>query len=107
MDDVETLAQALRREVHEETGLTVATYERFGTFSDPSRIAGYPDGNIMRVVTLAYRVIPDDISGLRASDESVELRFFARDELPPAALVAPHQPIIERYLVGESGPFLD
>jgi DNA-binding beta-propeller fold protein YncE len=29
-----------------ETGLKVTDYTLFGTFSDPSRIASYPDGTI-------------------------------------------------------------
>ena len=33
----ETLEQALRREVDEETGLTITSFLLFGTFSAPSR----------------------------------------------------------------------
>ena len=49
----------------------------------------------------------DDVTGLRTSHESVDLRFFAREELPPHDLVEPHRQIIERYLSGEAPPFLD
>ena len=37
VEDTETLTDALRREVFEETGLTVTNYELFGTFSDPTQ----------------------------------------------------------------------
>lgn len=40
----ETLEEALRREIREETGLEVKTFSLFGTFSHPSRIVAYADG---------------------------------------------------------------
>ena len=103
----ETLIEGLRREVREETGLVVATYWLFGTFSDPGRVIAYADGNVFQLVSLAYRVTPTDPSQLRVSSESVELRFFARDALPLDNLAAPHRPIIDRYLGGDSPPFLN
>lgn len=106
VEDDETLEQALRREIREETGLEISTYDFFGTFSDPSRIAHYPDGNIMQVLSLVYRASVDNGSGLRTSEESTDLRFFLTHELPPD-LVASHRPIIERYLSSEIPPFLE
>jgi 8-oxo-dGTP pyrophosphatase MutT (NUDIX family) len=97
----------LRREVHEETGLLISSYEFFGTFSDPSRVAQYADGNILQFLTLAYRIEAQDLSGLRPSAESLELRFFDRDQLPMDDLVATHRPIIARYVSNETPPFLD
>jgi ADP-ribose pyrophosphatase YjhB (NUDIX family) len=93
--------------VREETGLEVEAYELFGTFSDPGRVSAYADGNVYQLVTVVYSVRVAAASSPRVSPESVELRFFARDELPPARLAATHEPIIERYLGGEVPPFLD
>src|SRR2546427_3866229 len=56
VEDTESLTSALRREVREETGLAVASYELFGTFSDPTRIVSYPDGNVVPVASVAYVV---------------------------------------------------
>ena len=46
LENDETFVEALRREVHEETGLNIVDYDFFGTFSDPGRVIAYPDGNI-------------------------------------------------------------
>jgi ADP-ribose pyrophosphatase YjhB (NUDIX family) len=103
----ETFTDALRREVYEETGLRVAHYEFFGTFSSPARIISYSGGAVFQLASLAYSVRVADTSELRVSAESTELRFFARSELPPKRLAATQQPIIERYLSGIQPPFLD
>ena len=107
VDNDETLDGALRREVREETGLRISGYEFFGTFSDPSRVAHYPDGAVVQLLTLAYRVEVEDFSAMRTSAESLDLRFFDRDRLPMDELVAVAHPIIARYLTNGTKPFLD
>ncbi len=107
VNDDETLDAALRREVREETGLAIRQYEFFGTFSEPSRIAHYPDGTIVQILALAYRVEAEDVSLCRISEESLELRFFAREHLPMEDLVPTQRAMIARYLSNEPPPFLD
>jgi 8-oxo-dGTP diphosphatase len=74
---------ALRRELAEETGLEVEPVEWFGAFMVP-----YGDGPGTRIVlNLVWesRVV----GGVeRAADDVSELRWFARDELPPLNEVA-------------------
>jgi 8-oxo-dGTP pyrophosphatase MutT (NUDIX family) len=103
----ETFVEGLRREVYEETGLQVVSYDFFGTFSSPARIIAYADGNVFQLASLAYSARVADTSELRVSSESTELRFFARSELPPKHLAATQRPVIERYLSGMKPPFLD
>jgi 8-oxo-dGTP pyrophosphatase MutT (NUDIX family) len=105
VEDAESLTDALRREVREETGLVVSRYELFGTF--PSRIASYPDGNVIRVASFAYLVEVESFEGLRPSAESEDLRFFSRDELPGLDLPATQLPVIQRFLVDDPPPHLD
>jgi 8-oxo-dGTP pyrophosphatase MutT (NUDIX family) len=103
----ETFAQGLAREVWEETGLQIVSYEFFGTFSHPGRTIAYADGNIFQLASLAYTVRVADTSALRPSPESTELRFFASSELPPEPLAATQVAIIQRYLSDDVPPFLD
>lgn len=75
----ETLAQAARREVEEETGLQVELTRLVGIYSDPQvfqrgihlvQFAGYPTGGALRP----------------RPGETVEVDFFAGDELPEYVL---------------------
>jgi ADP-ribose pyrophosphatase YjhB (NUDIX family) len=107
MEDRESLADALHREVREETGLVVMSFELFGVFSHPSRIVQYADGNTYQVITVAFIVEVEDFAQLRPSEESKELRFVPRDDLRAVDLVATHRPIIDCYLSTGAAPYLD
>jgi ADP-ribose pyrophosphatase YjhB (NUDIX family) len=56
LDEFETIEQGVAREVREETGLEVVSRELFGIFSDPSRIIEHTDGNIHRLLRVAFVV---------------------------------------------------
>ena len=107
VDDSETLTDALRREVYEETGLTISRYELFGTFSDPARIVSYADGNVYRIASFVYRVEVASFEPLRASAESEELRFFPRSDVLSVELPATQRHILQRYVAGGSTPHLE
>jgi 8-oxo-dGTP pyrophosphatase MutT (NUDIX family) len=107
VDDTETLTNALRREVSEETGLTVTSYRLFGTFSDPTRIVSYPDGNVFRVASFVYDVGVASFDDLRPSSESELLRFFPKAELAGLDLAATQRPVVEKVLSGHPPPHLE
>jgi 8-oxo-dGTP pyrophosphatase MutT (NUDIX family) len=107
VEETESLADALRREVMEETGLTVSRYELFGTFSDPTRIVSYPDGNVYRVISFVYRVEVESFEPLRASEESEELRFFPVDDVLRLELAATQRHVLERFVEGGPTPHLE
>lgn len=94
----ESLHSALLREVEEETGILIQDYRLFGTFSDPSRIIHYPDGSIMRFITLAYITELDSADTLRLSAESLELQFFMPTALVRLDVVETHRHIIDHFL---------
>jgi ADP-ribose pyrophosphatase YjhB (NUDIX family) len=94
----ESLEEGLRREVLEETGLVVVHEELFAVFPGPSRIVRYPDGNVVRLLTFVFMANVEDFGTLRRSEESEELRFFGRDELPALDTIETSRPILEAYL---------
>ena len=101
----ESLGQAIVREVHEETGLTVEQFDLFGTFSDPSRIIKYPDGNVIRSVTIVYRVKVSDGVPV-CSAESMSLSWVKFEDLADLDIVETHRHIVDR-LLGDSSLVLE
>ncbi len=95
----ETLVACLEREIFEETGLKIQNYKFLDILDDPSRIAQYPDGNILRTVTVLYSCELDKVKQLVVSDESTELRFFGIDELQNLDIVETHRHIVEEYII--------
>ncbi|MEK4933719.1 MULTISPECIES: NUDIX hydrolase [Bacillus] len=89
----ETLEDAVKREVFEETGLTVKNVELFRTYSGPDFFQIYPNGDQVHGVLVIY--ICRESQGELVCDptESKELRFFPLDELPSNL-----PPVIERII---------
>lgn len=73
----------------------------FGTFSDPSRIIAFPDGNVKRIITIAYEVEVEPFSEIVCSEESKEVRFISTEQLPNIRIAETHLPIIQSILVGQ------
>lgn len=78
----ETAAQAIVREVCEETGYKVDVVRLIGIYSDPSHTTvRYPDGNVVSYVSLAFecRVVG---GSPQLSDESSAVDWFDPKNLP-------------------------
>lgn len=87
----ESPAQAVIREVYEETGLFVRPVRLIATFGGESFRLTYPDGNEVEYVATMFEC--EVISGtLEAIDgESKQLAYFPKNERPPLALPFPDQ----------------
>lgn len=73
----ESLDQAARRELEEETGIHDIYLEQLYTFGAPNRDPR------MRVISVAYiALVPSDNQKLRISDESTDVRWFPVRSLP-------------------------
>ena len=80
LDMDETLHDAARRELREETGLDVRSLRQFAAFGDPGRDPR------CRTVSIAYlAVVPAGQCAPRASDDAAEARWFDLAALPPLA----------------------
>jgi len=79
---------ALRRELREETGLDVEPTEWFGAFMVP--YGDEPGARWVLNLVWAARVIGGEP---QAADDVSELRWFAREELPPLHEVAMGEPL--------------
>jgi len=88
----ETVEETARREVFEETGLTVGDLELFGVFS-ANTLQTFSNGDQVQVVNISC--LTDRVSGtLQLSTEGLELRYFALGALPEP-LFAPIIDILE------------
>jgi len=84
----ESAAEAARRELAEETGLTALELAFMG-------ICPYPGGIASDLLVLAF--VTEDYTGqLTPGDDALEARFFPLDQLPPVAFRC-HREIIRMY----------
>lgn len=83
----ETTEETARRELKEETGLTVDDISQIGTFD---RVDRDPRG---RIITVAYFVVIDGIREVKGGDDAAVARWFSIGNLPELAF--DHQKIME------------
>jgi bifunctional NMN adenylyltransferase/nudix hydrolase len=86
-----------RREVREETGLSITDPEYIGSYRiDDWRYRGEPDRKIKTLLFVA-KVFS---GSARAADDIAEVRWFEIDDLHPAAdwVIPNHRPLIEASL---------
>ena len=103
MESGESVAEAVVREVREETGLDVVPGQLVGVYSSPDLLVSYADGTRHHPVVLCFRC--DVVGGaLRLSDETTDVGFFRTDELPD--VVEPHRQRVSDALAGSVAAFI-
>lgn len=101
----ESVAEAVCREVEEETGLVVAVRRLVGVYSDPRlQVIRYPDGTVWHYVNVCFECV---VRGgePRTSDETLDLKFFPLRALPRTLLVN-HRRRIRDALARRSAAFI-
>ncbi|WJE50869.1 NUDIX hydrolase [Bacillus cereus] len=78
----ETLEEAAKREVFEETGLVIKDLELFHTFSGPNLFQVYPNGDQVYGVMVVFVCYNYEGDLQCDPNESKELRFFPLHTLP-------------------------
>jgi ADP-ribose pyrophosphatase YjhB (NUDIX family) len=105
LEEDEDVGTAIAREVREETGLEVVSTELFGVFSDPSRIVAYPDGNVIRLLSIAFLASVGD-GEPRVSEESLQLRFVPLGEVGSLEIGPAQRPLIDAFLARRRPPIV-
>ncbi len=101
----ESVTDAIRREVREETGLETEVVRLVGVYSDPTlQVVRYDDGNVVHYISSFFlcRVLGGE---LRTCEESLELRFFDPAALPESVLPM-HRIRIRDALAGRDTAFI-
>jgi 8-oxo-dGTP pyrophosphatase MutT (NUDIX family) len=101
----ESVTEAVRREVHEETGLVVAVRRLVGVYSEPAlQVVRYPDGLVWHYVNVCFECA---VRGgeLTTCDETLALRYFSPRALP-ATLLPNHRIRIRDARAGRAAAFV-
>lgn len=82
VDVGESVLDALKREVKEETGLSVIDAVPFGLYTDPAYSVTYPNGDEVQTFSVVFVVRHWSGEPTPDGDEATELGFFPLDRLP-------------------------
>lgn len=83
VDPGESVAEALAREVQEETGWRIARGALIGVYSDPVRqVIDYGGGSRVHSVNLCFAARPLEQGEPTTPEETLAQGFFPTDELP-------------------------
>jgi ADP-ribose pyrophosphatase YjhB (NUDIX family) len=94
MEPGESIIDAVRREVREESSLDIEVQRLVGLYSDPKHVIAYSDGEVRQQFSICFA--SRALNGqLQASDESFEVGFYSQGQilqmnLHPAQLVRLH-----------------
>ncbi|PGL69819.1 NUDIX domain-containing protein [Bacillus sp. AFS055030] len=77
----ETIEGTVKREIFEETNLTIRNVKLFGIYSGENGFAQYANGDQVFSVQIIFHVT-DYVGSLQSNNESIELCFLSKDEIP-------------------------
>jgi ADP-ribose pyrophosphatase YjhB (NUDIX family) len=101
----ESVTDAVRREVREETGIEVEVTGLIGIYSDPAHVIAYDDGEVRQEFSLCFAARA--ISGsLRPSSESRQARWVAPDRVGDLNIHPSMRLRIQHGLSEQSAPYI-
>ena len=87
----ESVVDATKREVLEETGYEVEVGRLIGVYSDPARqVVEYPDGRRVQAVNLCFEAVAGEKGEPTTPEETLAVGFFEPGKLPDP-FVPPHE----------------
>jgi 8-oxo-dGTP diphosphatase len=99
LDPGEEPAEAVIREVLEETGIRVIPDRIVGIYTEPPLT--YPNGDVVSYVITLFACHPTEDAAQTPDDETLEVRYFSTSALP-STLSQWHYPYIEHTLENRS-----
>jgi ADP-ribose pyrophosphatase YjhB (NUDIX family) len=81
MEVGESITQTVIREVEEETGLKVVPERLVGIYSNPNHVVEYGDGEIRQQFSICFACRPVGGHLATTTDESLEVAFFAPEQI--------------------------
>jgi len=105
MDIGESMADAVVREVKEETGVDVEVTGIVGIYSDPNHVMAYDDGEVRQQCSVCFttRLLRGE---LRTSSETSEVRFVDPGELDALRIHPSMRLRIDHYLEHRPAPYI-
>jgi ADP-ribose pyrophosphatase YjhB (NUDIX family) len=105
MEAGETIAEAARREVEEETGLRVEITGLVGIYSNPRHVVEYADGEVRQQFSVCFAARP--VAGaLASSSETTESRFVDPADLDGLRIHPSIRLRIQHFLERRQEPYL-
>lgn len=105
MDLGESVQDTARREVYEETGLTLDELELFGIYSGPQHDKTFSNGDELSIVLVTFICRQYTGELVRSNEESMENSFYSLEELPENIFTA-HKMLIDDLLSGKQLPVI-
>lgn len=92
----ESIKETVKREVLEETGLLVEPISVVGIYTNPCHLIAYDDGEVRQEFSICFAC--KTIGGtLKASEESLDIRYFAKAELETLPIHQTNRQRIQDY----------
>ncbi len=102
MEIGESIADCARREVQEETGLTIEIAGIVGIYSDPRHVFAYDDGEVRQEFSICFQAQVLE-GAVASSEESYEVAFFEPSDISDLEMVDSIRRRISDHLDGD-GP---
>lgn len=102
----ETVQEAAKREVFEETGLHLGKLDLFGIYSGPDYDKTFPNGDQVSMVQLLFTCNEYEGELVKHNSESLNNAFFSLDQLPEN-LFPDHKKFFQDLISNKEQPILE